>query len=682
MDEADYLGDRIGILSCGKQVTCGSSMFLKSKFGVGYVINILKEDDSKGPHIMEKIHEFIPDAELSSDYGLEMKVQMLKGADNKFQSLFEFLEEEGESVGVKEFGVSLTTLEDVFLKVGNMFDDEAMEDIRLANEAKNKNKNENKNEKNDILKKLQNQVSAKDLSEESKPKKKRKVITFDPELVRKLEKSNLKDIRLTSTTKIWFKQLTALMKKRLLYLSRDKGGIICEILMPLILVIVGLALTKIQLIVDSPLQEMTPGYISLKTVQIKSNAKSSISRSDLEPYFKEQGVAYTSEPSVASVTEFQTFIKENSTDEELLDFYLDDPSTAVTLAKAQFTTPKGAPSLTLDSSKIIFYNIFFNTTFPNSPLVGSSLINNSLFKILTNDKSASIKMNLFPMKNTLGLKKIDNTADSFNISIMFSLAFAFIPTSIILFLIKERESGAKYQQVISGMYLSAYWVANFIVDYIKYLAPALLMYCFIFILDVNFLRLKDGEVASFILFMEYGPPLILLAYIFSFVFKGPSKGQIFIFLFVYLGSFIFSIASFVLKLVTSSRSYHDDYIVWIFRLFPFYNFTVSFLNMGNIGLFKIFYKWDVEPDYLEFKVTLYEIIFLLVNFVVLVLILVWIENWMGFVQMFKKSKKKNLEDFSDAPKEVREDIELKIKNENFGPVHVSSITDLLISRPF
>ena len=32
MDEADYLGDRIGIMSQGKLQCCGSSVFLKNKF--------------------------------------------------------------------------------------------------------------------------------------------------------------------------------------------------------------------------------------------------------------------------------------------------------------------------------------------------------------------------------------------------------------------------------------------------------------------------------------------------------------------------------------------------------------------------------------------------------------------------------------------------------------------------
>lgn len=44
MDEADILGDRIGIMADGQLVCLGSSLFLKSRFGVGYNITMVKEN--------------------------------------------------------------------------------------------------------------------------------------------------------------------------------------------------------------------------------------------------------------------------------------------------------------------------------------------------------------------------------------------------------------------------------------------------------------------------------------------------------------------------------------------------------------------------------------------------------------------------------------------------------------
>jgi len=42
MDEADILGDRIGIMSKGSMMTLGSPLFLKKRFGVGYNLTIVK----------------------------------------------------------------------------------------------------------------------------------------------------------------------------------------------------------------------------------------------------------------------------------------------------------------------------------------------------------------------------------------------------------------------------------------------------------------------------------------------------------------------------------------------------------------------------------------------------------------------------------------------------------------
>lgn len=43
MDEADLLGDRIAIISNGQLKCCGSSLFLKSTFGDGYHLKLVKK---------------------------------------------------------------------------------------------------------------------------------------------------------------------------------------------------------------------------------------------------------------------------------------------------------------------------------------------------------------------------------------------------------------------------------------------------------------------------------------------------------------------------------------------------------------------------------------------------------------------------------------------------------------
>ena len=52
MDEADILGDRIGIMANGRLTCLGSSMFLKSKFGVGYNLTVVKSSTLPNANLM------------------------------------------------------------------------------------------------------------------------------------------------------------------------------------------------------------------------------------------------------------------------------------------------------------------------------------------------------------------------------------------------------------------------------------------------------------------------------------------------------------------------------------------------------------------------------------------------------------------------------------------------------
>ena len=68
MDEADYLGDRIGIMSDGKLVCCGSSGFLKNRFGDGYNMVIVKNNpDVPNQPYFDLIKQHIPDFKVLSE---------------------------------------------------------------------------------------------------------------------------------------------------------------------------------------------------------------------------------------------------------------------------------------------------------------------------------------------------------------------------------------------------------------------------------------------------------------------------------------------------------------------------------------------------------------------------------------------------------------------------------------
>ena len=90
MDEADILGDRIGVMHNGKMTCLGTSMFLKNRFGVGYVMTIEKstpdENDKIEPFMLEHLG---PNVQIVSEIAGEMTVQIPNEYAPKFKDFFE-----------------------------------------------------------------------------------------------------------------------------------------------------------------------------------------------------------------------------------------------------------------------------------------------------------------------------------------------------------------------------------------------------------------------------------------------------------------------------------------------------------------------------------------------------------------------------------------------------------------
>ena len=58
MDEADILGDRVGIMNEGELVCLGSPLFLKNRFGTGYTLTVIKKGAmADSAHIEEYVQD-------------------------------------------------------------------------------------------------------------------------------------------------------------------------------------------------------------------------------------------------------------------------------------------------------------------------------------------------------------------------------------------------------------------------------------------------------------------------------------------------------------------------------------------------------------------------------------------------------------------------------------------------
>ena len=119
MDEADILGDRIAIMAEGKVVCTGSSLFLKNRFGVGYNLVVAKKTRDPAPLIDKFINNRITDVKKLQEVSSEISYQLPAKSSKQFKNFFMEFDQNLEELGIRSYGVGITTLEEVFLKIGH-----------------------------------------------------------------------------------------------------------------------------------------------------------------------------------------------------------------------------------------------------------------------------------------------------------------------------------------------------------------------------------------------------------------------------------------------------------------------------------------------------------------------------------------------------------------------------------
>lgn len=130
MDEADTLADRIAIMSEGTLLCAGSSLFLKSKFGVGFLLSLSKVvPDAPVLPMTEAIQSIVTNAEVHSSVAGEVIFKLPLGTSPLFGRLFQMLQENAASLHIGSYGISMTTLEQVFIMLAHHKPVEAIDPI-------------------------------------------------------------------------------------------------------------------------------------------------------------------------------------------------------------------------------------------------------------------------------------------------------------------------------------------------------------------------------------------------------------------------------------------------------------------------------------------------------------------------------------------------------------------------
>ena len=122
LDEAEYLGDRIGIMTNGSYICSGTSSFLKSKYPCGFNLNLLINSKICNDSIKQKLYNEL----IKYEPKLEIKISSkglfslnIQSNNQNIKEIFDVIAKNKEEYGIEDYTVSSTSLEDVFLKLNH-----------------------------------------------------------------------------------------------------------------------------------------------------------------------------------------------------------------------------------------------------------------------------------------------------------------------------------------------------------------------------------------------------------------------------------------------------------------------------------------------------------------------------------------------------------------------------------
>uniref|UniRef100_A0A669BVQ2 ATP binding cassette subfamily A member 1 n=1 Tax=Oreochromis niloticus TaxID=8128 RepID=A0A669BVQ2_ORENI len=599
MDEADILGDRIAIISHGKLCCVGSSLYLKNQLGTGYYLTLVKKNQEPSlsssasicniPFVPPDVSlvsalilRHVPDARLVEDLGHELTYVLPYSAakDGAFVELFKDLDTKLSDLGISSYGVSDTTLEEIFLKVA--------EDNGVDTE-----------------------------------------VTSGEEGCKETDWLNCTDGKGSYQVTGWTlrrQQFVALMWKRFLYARRSRKGFFAQIVLPAVFVCIALVFS---LIVPPfgvyPSLELQPWMYQEQVTFISDDAPGDANMQKLldallnVPGFGTRCMdGYTIPEAPCTMGDEDWYTPE--VPESVLELFssrnwtMDDPSPACMCScdgkkKMLPDCPAGAgglppPEVRMNlsdtdilqnltgrniSDYLVKTYIWFNNKGWHSIGAFINVMNNAILRAnLPQGRDAS-KYGISAFNHPLNLTKeqlsqvaLVTTSVDVLVSICVIFAMSFVPASFVVFLIQERVSKAKHMHFISGVHPLLYWTANFIWDMCNYVVPATLV-ILIFICFQQKAYVSSTNLPTLaLLLLLYGWSITPLMYPASFFFKIPSTAYVVLTSVNILIGINGSISTFVMELFGNNVSPHgriNDILKNVLLIFPHFCLGRGLIDM-------------------------------------------------------------------------------------------------------
>ncbi|KAK4327949.1 hypothetical protein Pmani_001610 [Petrolisthes manimaculis] len=564
MEEADVLGDRVAIMSSGRVVCAGSTLFLKNKFGDGYTLTVMVSNNSSVTQIQKRVQEHLPQSVLRSAQGGEVTFK-LPPTTAQFAPLLDTLTKQKDQLGIRHVGLSLTSMEQVFLRVGEIKEEDEETNLQWNPGTLSSNKNlqgsQNLNCNQDgsqiqIDNLNGSQILQDHMSNGNECSSQRYLFN---------SQSNIDG--LLSGLLLLSQRLKAFFIKRAIYFKRKWLLLISQGLLP-VLVTVLCILVDGAFIPDT--RQEPPRSLNLTMFPFTSSYV--YAESDLMGLASAYESLFWDDYKVNFTSNVEDSLLAEA--EQELNLYREN-----SICSAEFLN-NGSTTAMLMSYQSIPYH---------PPGIGTSLITNALLRYATNSSSYSISTTNRPLPPDQTWR-VGNTNTSFSAlmySMMMPLALAFLSASFLVFPLHERETKAKQVQIMTGAPVWALWVTNFLWDYLTYLVSAILIFLVLVLFDSkDYFSAQAAPGALILLLLLYGWASIPMAYVFSFPFQTAAAGFAVLALINIVAGQILTTAVWALdasnqpKLATAS-----DVLGWISSVVPTYVSSMGFQHLIDTSIY-------------------------------------------------------------------------------------------------
>ncbi|KAG5484804.1 hypothetical protein LSCM1_06630 [Leishmania martiniquensis] len=489
MDEADLLGHKIGIMSRGSMQCSGSSLFLKSRLGVGYNMNVSMDPDAEAENVDRLVLSFVPRCEAVSFNGCEIVYKLPLQDLELFPSLLAGLEENGEAVGVRGFSLSATTLEEVFLQI-------AMGDTGSHKESS--------------------------------------TVEEDTVTIQEEDNALWNCEIMMHTRERMMSQLKSMMVKRLRNAMRDRRMQCFQVVCPVVCIMMSMLLTLVSF--------SQTGSIDLSSEMFGETVQMQVS--GCERYF---GATDNVTRQGSYITDL------HFTNAGNLSLYATDTAKKLGMPRytSIFCGDPGLQSVIPLENSATF--LFYNTSAYHSAGLVLQQLYTYILQSFTKNFSRTLKTSVKLMPATTTDAEVRSGVQTILMGAIIMIPFTFLPSNPVAWIVKERECKARHLQNVSGLSFYVYWLTNFLFDIAAYAITLILVLLIFLIFGRKEYVGKETAGPTIVVFLIYGFCSTASAYVCSFGFDEHSTAQSVTMAVSFVTGFLLVMMVFILSLVDSTK---------------------------------------------------------------------------------------------------------------------------------